>query len=272
MTKIASTPDDVDAARAAGVPAAPTLLAPSNALVAAAADHLRLERRDRRGVVHDPDRRLERVHRAARARAERHRVDLRDERPGDRRPTSGACAASTRPASPGAWSAVRSFTPQAAPPPAALSSAGRQPVDRRRRERVQRHRRPERRRARRRRVDLAVEQQPGGGQRAGDDHGAAERLHRDVHDHDVARSPRARRSRSRPRYNGTTRTATLTVTPQRRRRRREPAEPRGEPVERGRRLGAHVGVRDAVGRRARGRRGRVACRAATRPWPACRPA
>ena len=38
------------------------------------------------------------------------------------RRSSGACAASTPPATPGAWSATRSFTPQAAPPPTALTN------------------------------------------------------------------------------------------------------------------------------------------------------
>ena len=46
-------------------------------LVAAPADHVRLEQHAERGVVHDPDRRLERLQRAAGARARTSRLDLR---------------------------------------------------------------------------------------------------------------------------------------------------------------------------------------------------
>ncbi len=155
-------------------------------------------------------------------------VDRRDVRPWHRRPTSGGFAASTRRASPDHGRRC------AASP-----------------RRLLRHRRSCRRStsirprvvggnissgtvvmstsAHRRCGDLVVEQQPGGRQRAGDDHGAA-RVHRHVRRSRLLRSPRPPRSRSRPRYNGVTRSAHADGHADR--RRPDLAEHHGQPVER----------------------------------------
>ena len=104
-----------------GVPGAPTLVSPSQASSVPAADHVRLERRAGGGVLHDPDRRLERVHRPL---VREQSVTSSVYATSDLATTTqfwrvrGVNSAGVA----GAWSAVRSFTPQTAPPPASLST------------------------------------------------------------------------------------------------------------------------------------------------------
>ena len=186
VTKIDIDADDLDAARAAGRAGRADAGVAVQRLVAAAADHVRLERRRRSAVSYThPDRRLERVHalRWCVTQSVTH-VDLRDDRArrrdpllagprrqlgGRRRARGRRCAASP---------------PQTPPPPAQLSNVDVNPstvvggtsssgTDR------------DVRRAGRRRGDLAVEQQPERRQRAGDDHGAGQRVHGLVRRHDV---------------------------------------------------------------------------------------
>ena len=113
----------------------------------------------------------------------------------------------------GAWSAVRSFTPQAASASGRVVDDRHQSLDGRGRERLERNGGPERGRARGRRAHHAVEQQSRGCQRAGSGHRARQQLHGALSPSRRRRWRPARRSRSPRRYNGTTRTATLTVTP-----------------------------------------------------------
>ena len=170
----------------------------------------------------------------------------------------------------GAWSAVRSFTPQAAPPPGRRCRRWTpNPVDGRRRERLERNGGPERGRARGRRAHHAVEQQSRGRHACRSGHGARRtasrrRLrHRDLAgrgQHDGHHHRRLQRHDENRDAHGDALDARAAAG--------EPAERDADSGQRRRRF-EFAGHRHAVGRRTASWRRSCRSRAAIRALPAC---
>ena len=160
---------------------------PANGDDAAAADHVRLERRRRRGVVHDSDRRFERVHRAARARAEPSPMSMYATSGLATTPhfwrVRGVNSAGVAGAVVGG-AELHARRPRRRPP--TLSTLDTNPSTVVGGNRSSGTVVLSTRRAGGRRADRAVEQQSGGGQRAGDRRRLRPTASRRLHDRDVA--------------------------------------------------------------------------------------